>query len=111
MLFEVDFLEVWVDVEAFGAEVVGAGDVWDDALPGFPDRVVTHPHVPVPHLTAEETRHCGLNMMYLAKHCTNKFNGIRRVDVDLIKSLKLIGILFTAYVTFALNAACIYFSY
>ncbi len=50
MLLEIDVLEVGVHVEPGAAEVVGARDVGNDALPAAADLLQTHPHVPVPHL-------------------------------------------------------------
>ena len=44
-------------VESRAAEVVGPGDVGDDALPALPDVRQPHPHVPVPHLQGKETHH------------------------------------------------------
>lgn len=49
-LREVTHVEVAVHVEPHDAEVIGARDVRDDALPAFPLLRHPHPHVPVPEL-------------------------------------------------------------
>lgn len=49
-LAEVTHVEVAVHVEPHDAEVVGARDVGDDALPALPLLRHPHPHVPVPEL-------------------------------------------------------------
>lgn len=43
-------MEVSVHVEADDPEVVGSGDVRNDALPTFPLLRHSHPHVPIPQL-------------------------------------------------------------
>lgn len=54
---KVKLLEIWINVEALGAEVICTRYVRDDALSFLADQVCSHPHVPIPLLEKPITIH------------------------------------------------------
>lgn len=81
-------MEVAVHVEPHDAEVVGARDVRDDALPALPLLRHPHPHVPVPELgrgdcyshSGDSLCYCGHPGTFLGAHTRPSPFGPSSVD-------------------------------